>query len=54
MEIDAPNGESLAFVLQHGEDAGTAAVAFCRENVMLLPDEQECVVRLVQEMDYGV
>lgn len=48
VEIDAPGGESIAFVLQHGKDAGREAVRFCRENQALLLDEQGCVIKLMQ------
>ncbi len=50
VEVDAPGGESLAFTLRHAEEEGIAVVSFCRENVELLPDEQECVVMLMQEI----
>lgn len=52
MEVDGPEGASLAFTLMHGQDAGSAAVDFCRENRKHLPDEQECVITLMQEMSY--
>lgn len=48
--MEASGGESLAFVLKHGEDAGRAVVGFCRENQKALPDEQTCVITLMQEM----
>ncbi|CAM9283759.1 unnamed protein product [Ectocarpus fasciculatus] len=50
VEVDAPGGESLAFTLRQGEDEGIAVVRFCRDNEGVLPDEQACVVTLMQEM----
>lgn len=50
VEVDAPGGESLAFTLRHGEEDGIAVVGFCRENENAFPDEQECVVTLMQEI----
>lgn len=50
VEVDAPGGESLAFTLRHGEEDGIAVVDFCRENEKVFPDEQECVVTLMQEI----
>lgn len=50
VEVDAPGGESLAFTLHHGEEDGIAVVGFCRENERVFPDEQECVVTLMQEI----
>ncbi|CAM9253016.1 unnamed protein product [Ectocarpus sp. 4 AP-2014] len=50
VEVDAPGGESLAFTLRQGEEEGIAVVGFCRDNEEVLPDEQACVVTLMQEM----
>ncbi|CAM9139051.1 unnamed protein product [Hapterophycus canaliculatus] len=50
VEVDAPGGESLAFILRGDEEEGNAVVGFCRENNKVLPDEQECVVTLMQEI----
>ncbi|CAM9130121.1 unnamed protein product, partial [Laminaria digitata] len=50
VEVESPEGEYLAFTLRHGEEAGSAAVGFCRDNHRALPDEQACVIRLIQEM----
>ncbi|CBJ34147.1 conserved unknown protein [Ectocarpus siliculosus] len=50
VEVDAPGGESLAFTLRQGEEEGIAVVGFCRDNEGVLPDEQACVVTLMQEM----
>ncbi|CAM9385228.1 unnamed protein product [Scytosiphon promiscuus] len=50
VEIDAPGGESLAFILRGEEEEGNAVVGFCRENSRILTDEQECVVTLMQEL----
>ncbi|CAM9697124.1 unnamed protein product [Ectocarpus sp. 12 AP-2014] len=50
VEVDAPGGESLAFTLRQGEEEGIAVVGFCRDNLGVLPDEQACVVMLMQEM----
>lgn len=50
VEVDAPGGESLAFTLHHGEEEGMAVVDFCRVNAEVLPDEQACVVMLMQEI----
>lgn len=50
VEVDAPGGESLAFTLHHGEEEGMAVVDFCRANAGVLPDEQACVVMLMQEI----
>lgn len=50
VEVDTPGGESLAFTLRHGDEDGIAVVGFCRENEKYFPDEQECVVTLMQEL----
>lgn len=50
VEVDAPGGESLAFTLRGDEEEGSSVVGFCRENKRVLPDEQECVVTLMQEI----
>lgn len=50
VEIDTPTGESLAFVLQHGEDVEAAVVRFCRANRISLPDEDDCISRLAHEV----
>lgn len=50
VEVDTPNGESLAFMLRHGDEEGTAIVVFCRDNQADFPDEQACVIALMQEL----